>query len=115
MIDFWFTTSSSYSYLSATRLPEVAHTNSVPFRRRPFNLRTILAEMNHIPFSDKPAKCAYTWRDIERRAAQRRYLKVRLACVRAITVPIRYSVGAVDNPTDDEAHEQQCDGRQEYE
>jgi 2-hydroxychromene-2-carboxylate isomerase len=26
--------------------------------------------MNHVPFADKPAKCAYMWRDIERRAAR---------------------------------------------
>jgi 2-hydroxychromene-2-carboxylate isomerase len=25
--------------------------------------------MKHVPFADKPAKCAYMWRDIERRAA----------------------------------------------
>jgi 2-hydroxychromene-2-carboxylate isomerase len=25
--------------------------------------------MKRIPFADKPAKCAYMWRDIERRAA----------------------------------------------
>src|SRR3984893_8234496 len=29
----------------------------------------ILQEMKHVPFADKPAKCAYMWRDIERRAA----------------------------------------------
>jgi 2-hydroxychromene-2-carboxylate isomerase len=34
-----------------------------------FNLLVILQEMNHVPFADKPAKCAYMWRDIERRAA----------------------------------------------
>jgi 2-hydroxychromene-2-carboxylate isomerase len=69
MIDFWFTTGSTYSYLSAMRLPEVARANGVRFRWRPFNLRTILEEMKHIPFADKPAKCAYMWVDIERRAA----------------------------------------------
>ena len=69
MIDFWFTTASTYSCLSAMRLPEVARANGVPFRWRPFSLRTILREMKHIPFTDKPAKCAYMWRDIERRAA----------------------------------------------
>src|SRR6185437_15858293 len=36
---------------------------------RPFHLLVILQEMNHVPFADKPAKSAYMWRDIERRAA----------------------------------------------
>jgi hypothetical protein len=33
------------------------------FRWRPFHLRIILQEMNHVPFADKPAKLAYMWRD----------------------------------------------------
>ena len=68
-IDFWFTTGSTYSYLSAMRLPALARASGVTFRWRPFSLRTILQEIKHIPFADKPAKCAYMWRDIERRAA----------------------------------------------
>jgi 2-hydroxychromene-2-carboxylate isomerase len=32
-------------------------------------LLILLKEMNHVPFADKPAKSAYMWRDIERRAA----------------------------------------------
>jgi hypothetical protein len=39
------------------------------FRWRPFHLLIILQEMKHIPFADKPAKSAYMWRDVERRAA----------------------------------------------
>jgi 2-hydroxychromene-2-carboxylate isomerase len=31
-------------------------------------LLIILQEMKHVPFADKPAKAAYMWRDIERRA-----------------------------------------------
>jgi 2-hydroxychromene-2-carboxylate isomerase len=67
-IDFWFTLGSTYTYLAAMRLDEVARTHGVGFRWRPFNLRTILAEMKHVPFADKPAKSRYMWRDIERRA-----------------------------------------------
>lgn len=67
-IDFWFTMGSTYSYLSAMRIPEVERTTGFKIRWRPFSLRTILQEMKHIPFADKPAKCAYMWRDIERRA-----------------------------------------------
>jgi 2-hydroxychromene-2-carboxylate isomerase len=32
-------------------------------------LLVILQEMKHVPFADKPAKSAYMWRDIQRRAA----------------------------------------------
>ena len=68
-IEFWFTMGSTYTYLSAMRLHEVERATGLSFVWRPFNLRTILAEMKHIPFADKPAKQAYMWRDIERRAA----------------------------------------------
>jgi len=68
-IDFWFTMGSTYSYLSVMRLEELERSNGVSFRWRPFHLLVILQEMKHVPFADKPAKCAYMWRDIERRAA----------------------------------------------
>lgn len=68
-IDFWFTMGSTYSYLSVMRLDAVARSSGIQFRWRPFHLLVILQEMNHVPFVDKPAKCSYMWRDIERRAA----------------------------------------------
>jgi len=68
-IDFWFTMGSTYSYLSVTRLAAVEKASGISFRWRPFHLRVILDEMKHVPFADKPAKSAYMWRDIERRAA----------------------------------------------
>src|SRR5690349_3968949 len=67
-IDFWFTMGSTYTYLVVMRLPELEKASGVPFRWRPFHLLTILQEMKHVPFADKPAKAAYMWRDIERRA-----------------------------------------------
>lgn len=67
-IDFWFTMGSTYTYLTVMRLPELENASGVPFRWRPFHLLTILQEMKHVPFADKPAKAAYMWRDIERRA-----------------------------------------------
>lgn len=67
-IDFWFTMGSTYSYLTVSRLAEIAQSNGISFRWRPFHLNTILLEMKHIPFADKPAKAAYMWRDIQRRA-----------------------------------------------
>jgi 2-hydroxychromene-2-carboxylate isomerase len=68
-IDFWFTMGSTYTYLSVLRLPDMARASSVSFRWRPFHLMVLLREMKHVPFADKPAKSAYMWRDIERRAA----------------------------------------------
>jgi 2-hydroxychromene-2-carboxylate isomerase len=67
-IDFWFTMGSTYSYLSVMRLAEVESLTGIGFRWRPFHLLTLLQEMKHVPFADKPAKAAYMWRDIERRA-----------------------------------------------
>ena len=68
-IDFWFTMGSTYSYLSVMRLTDLQQSSGVQFRWRPFHLLLILQEMKHVPFADKPAKLAYMWRDIERRAA----------------------------------------------
>jgi 2-hydroxychromene-2-carboxylate isomerase len=68
-IDFWFTMGSTYTYLSVMRLADVQRCESLCFRWRPFHLLVILQEMKHIPFADKPAKAAYMWRDVERRAA----------------------------------------------
>jgi 2-hydroxychromene-2-carboxylate isomerase len=68
-IDFWFTMGSTYSYLSVMRLGEVEFSSGLSFRWRPFHLLLILQQMKHVPFADKPAKCQYMWRDIDRRAA----------------------------------------------
>ncbi|WP_029032417.1 2-hydroxychromene-2-carboxylate isomerase [Salinarimonas rosea] len=67
-IDFWLTLGSTYTFLTVMRLPDLAGASGVRFRWRPFSLRAILAETRHVPFADKPAKTAYMWRDIERRA-----------------------------------------------
>ncbi len=69
-IDFWFTMGSTYTFLSVMRLADVERSTGLTFRWRPFHLLIILQEMNHVPFADKPAKAAYMWRDIERRAAK---------------------------------------------
>ena len=67
-IDFWFSIGSTYSYLSVMRLAKFGAENRVAFRWRPFNVRSIMIEMDNIPFAKKPVKAAYMWRDIERRA-----------------------------------------------
>ena len=71
-IDFWFSMGSTYSYLSVMRLGEVERASDIRFNWRPFYLLIILEEMKHVPFADKPAKAAYMWRDIARRAAMHR-------------------------------------------
>lgn len=67
-MEFWFTVGSTYTYLSVMRLEEVERETGVTFIWRPFALRQILQELKHVPFSDKPPKLAYMWRDLERRA-----------------------------------------------
>jgi len=68
-IDFWFSTGSTYTYLSVSRLPEIARKTGVRFNWRPFGVRAIMREQNNVPFVGKPVKTAYMWRDIARRAA----------------------------------------------
>ncbi|MCP4315957.1 MAG: 2-hydroxychromene-2-carboxylate isomerase [Hyphomicrobiales bacterium] len=67
-IDFWFSVGSTYAYLSIMRLKDVEREIGVQFEWRPFSVRKIMLEMNNIPFSEKPVKAAYMWRDIERRS-----------------------------------------------
>lgn len=80
-IDFWFSIGSTYSCLTIMRLPAYALEHGVTFNWRPFNIRTILVEQNNIPFSGKPVKAAYMWRDIERRAEK---------CGLSVKVPAPY-------------------------
>jgi 2-hydroxychromene-2-carboxylate isomerase len=67
-IDFWFSIGSLYTYLSVMRIDRIEDTSDVTFRWRPFSVRAIMIEMDNRPMS-KPAKLAYLWRDLERRAA----------------------------------------------
>jgi 2-hydroxychromene-2-carboxylate isomerase len=69
-IEFWFSIGSTYTCLTAVRLPRYAKETGVRFTWRPFNVRTIMVEQKNIPFAGKPVKAAYMWRDIERRAAR---------------------------------------------
>ncbi|MBX3502635.1 MAG: DsbA family protein [Alphaproteobacteria bacterium] len=70
-IDYWFSVGSTYNFLSLMRLDEIEKKYGVQFRWRPFSMWKILHEMGHVPFADKPAKLAYMWRDIARRAEAR--------------------------------------------
>jgi 2-hydroxychromene-2-carboxylate isomerase len=68
-IDLWFSVGSLYTYLTVMRLPAVAAHTGATFRWRPFSVRTIMIEMDNVP-AKKPVKLAYSWRDVERRAAE---------------------------------------------
>jgi 2-hydroxychromene-2-carboxylate isomerase len=68
-IDFWFSTGSTYTYLTVSRLEQVEAATGVRFNWRPFSVRALMREQNNIPFATKPIKTGYMWRDIERRAA----------------------------------------------
>ncbi len=68
-IDFFFSIGSTYTYLSVTRILEVEKKNQVQFNWIPFSVRSIMKEMNNVPFpKEKLNKVNYMWRDIERRA-----------------------------------------------
>ena len=69
-IEFWFAVGSTYTYLTVARIHQVAADTGVRFAWRPFSVRTIMQEMNNIPFNTKPVKLAYMWRDIERRSSK---------------------------------------------
>jgi len=69
VIDFWFSTGSTYTYLTVSRLPALSAAKGMRFNWRPFSVRAIMREQNNTPFAGKPVKAAYMWRDIERRAA----------------------------------------------
>ena len=67
-IDFWYCIGSTYTYLTVLRLPKIAMANAIEISWRPFNVRDVMVEQKNIPFSNKPVKSAYMWRDIERRS-----------------------------------------------
>ncbi|MBX9926337.1 MAG: 2-hydroxychromene-2-carboxylate isomerase [Hyphomicrobiaceae bacterium] len=72
-IEFWFDFASTYSYLSAMRLPEAAKARGVDVVWRPFLLGPIFKSngWSSSPFNVFPAKGRYMVRDIERIAASR--------------------------------------------
>ncbi len=67
-IDFWFEFASTYSYLSAARIEDVARATGVEICWQPFLLGPIFAEQgwSDSPFNLYPVKGRYMWRDLER-------------------------------------------------
>lgn len=72
-LDFWFEFASTYSYLSALRIEELAATHRVEVRWRPFLLGPIFHAQgwNTSPFNLYKAKGDYMVRDITRIAGER--------------------------------------------
>lgn len=67
-IDFWYYTSSTYTYLSAMRIGDMAQKAGLEVRWRPFYLNALLQENGVKPFPPGRSKTTYMWRDLERRA-----------------------------------------------
>lgn len=72
-LQFWFDFASTYSYLSAMRIEDMATARGVDVEWQPFLLGPIFAEQgwNNSPFNIYPAKGRYMWRDMERLCAAR--------------------------------------------
>lgn len=72
-VQFWFEFASTYSYLSAMRIEQLAADKGVSIDWQPFLLGPIFAEQgwNNSPFNIYPAKGRYMWRDMERLCAER--------------------------------------------
>jgi len=70
-LEFWFEFASTYSYLSAMRIDEVAAKAGVAVIWKPFLLGPIFAGQGWqtSPFNIYPDKGRNMWRDMERRAA----------------------------------------------
>jgi 2-hydroxychromene-2-carboxylate isomerase len=69
-LDCYIFVGSTYSFLTAHRAAAFAAAHGVVLDWKPFSLRTLLREQDSTPFLGRPAKTAYMWRDIERRAAR---------------------------------------------
>jgi 2-hydroxychromene-2-carboxylate isomerase len=69
-LDFYFFIGSTYSYLSVVRAASLAANAGLTLNWKPFSVRTLMREQGNSPFSGKPAKLRYMWRDIERRASR---------------------------------------------
>jgi 2-hydroxychromene-2-carboxylate isomerase len=73
VLEFWYEFASTYSYLSAMRIEELATKAGVAVRWQPFLLGPIFVAQgwNTSPFNIYPAKGRYMVRDMERLAAER--------------------------------------------
>jgi 2-hydroxychromene-2-carboxylate isomerase len=72
-LEFWHEFASTYSYLAAMRIEDLARESGVEVVWRPFLLGPIFVKQGWTssPFNLYPAKGRHMWRDMARRAAQR--------------------------------------------
>ena len=72
-LQFWYDFGSTYSYLTAMRIEDLARERGVRVAWRPFLLGPIFkaAGFESSPFLAQPYKLAYMWRDVERVAQSR--------------------------------------------
>jgi len=68
-IGFWFEFASTYSYLAALRIEDLAGARKLSVEWKPFLLGPIFQRQgwNDSPFNLYPARGRYMWRDLERR------------------------------------------------
>lgn len=71
-IEFWFDFASTYSYLAASRIENLAGARGVPLEWRAFLLGPIFQDQgwSDSPFNLLPARGRYMWRDLERLCAR---------------------------------------------
>ncbi len=67
-LDFFYFIGSTYTYLAVLRAEKLARQAGLSLNWRPFSVRTLMREQENVPFSTKPLKLKYMWRDVERRA-----------------------------------------------
>ena len=72
-LEFWIGYGSTYSYLSVMRIDTAVAGTGIQIAWKPFNIRTLMIEkgLPTGPFTPRPDKLAYMWRDLERRAQRR--------------------------------------------
>ena len=71
VVEFWYEFASTYSYLAAMRIEEMAQKAGATLQWRPFLLGPIFAAQgwNDSPFNLYPVKGRYMWRDMARLCA----------------------------------------------
>ncbi len=72
-LDFWFDFASTYSYVAAMRVEQVASARGITVAWRPFLLGPIFQAQLGIkdsPFNAFPVRGRYMWRDVERLCAK---------------------------------------------
>jgi 2-hydroxychromene-2-carboxylate isomerase len=71
VLEFWYDFASTYSYLTAMRIEQVAEKAGVTLRWRPFLLGPIFSAQGWTtsPFNLFPAKGRYMWKDMVRETA----------------------------------------------